>query len=70
MLMLYGPNTPPKSRAEMEALAALPGIERRRVGRGTLGMAEELAGELAPLIDSFLSGTGPDVSGQNADGTL
>ena len=70
ILMLYGPDTPPKSRAEMEALAALPGIESRRVGRGTLGMAEELAGELAPLIDGFLSGTGPDFSGQNAHGTL
>jgi pimeloyl-ACP methyl ester carboxylesterase len=70
ILMLYGPDTPLKSRAEMEALAALPGIESRRVGRGTLGMAEELAGELAPLIDGFLSGTGPDFSGQNAHGTL
>ncbi|MCE3248467.1 MAG: alpha/beta hydrolase [Geminicoccaceae bacterium] len=70
ILMLYGPDTPPKSRAEMEALAALPGIESRRLGRGTLGMAEELAGELAPLIDGFLSGTGPDFSGQNAHGTL
>jgi hypothetical protein len=33
-------------------------------------MAEELAGELAPLIDGFLSGTGPDFSGQSAHGTL
>lgn len=70
ILMLYGPDTPPKSRAEMEAFAALPGIESRRPGRGTLGMAEELAGELAPLIDGFLSGTGPDFSGQDAHGTL
>ena len=45
MLMLYGPNTPPKSRAEMGALADLPGIESRLLGRGTLGMAEELAGD-------------------------
>jgi pimeloyl-ACP methyl ester carboxylesterase len=55
ILMLYGPYTPPKSRAEMEALAALPGIESQLLGRGTLGMAEELAGDLAPLIDGFLS---------------
>ena len=27
MLMLYGSDTPPKSRAEMQALGALPGIE-------------------------------------------
>jgi pimeloyl-ACP methyl ester carboxylesterase len=55
ILVLYGPDTPPKSRAEMEALAGLPGIESRRLGRGTLGMAEELASDLAPLIDDFLS---------------
>jgi pimeloyl-ACP methyl ester carboxylesterase len=60
MLMLYGPDTPPKSRAEMEALADLAGIESRLLGRGALGMAEELAVDLAPLIDGFLSGTGPD----------
>jgi pimeloyl-ACP methyl ester carboxylesterase len=70
MLMLYGPDTPPKSRAEMEALAALPGIESRLLGRGTLGMAEELAGELAPLIDSFLSETRPRSSEQNPLGTV
>jgi pimeloyl-ACP methyl ester carboxylesterase len=70
MLMLYGPDTPPKSRAEMEALAALPGIESRRLGRGTLGMAEELAGDLAPLIDGFLSGKRPHFSGQNPPGTM
>jgi pimeloyl-ACP methyl ester carboxylesterase len=68
MLMLYGPDTPPKSRAEMEALADLPGIESRLLGRGTLGMAEELAGDLAPRIAGFLSGTGPDFLEQDAHG--
>jgi pimeloyl-ACP methyl ester carboxylesterase len=58
MLMLYGPDTPPKSRAEMAALANLPAIESRLLASGTLGMAEELAGDLAPLIDGFLSRTG------------
>jgi pimeloyl-ACP methyl ester carboxylesterase len=66
MLMLYGPDTPPKSRAEMEALADLPGIESRLLDRGTLGMAEELAGDLAPLIDGFLSGKRHSC-GQNPD---
>jgi hypothetical protein len=70
MLMLYGRDTPPKSRAEMKALADLPGIESRRLGRGTLGMAEELAGDLAPLIDSFLSETRPRSSEQNPLGTV
>jgi pimeloyl-ACP methyl ester carboxylesterase len=66
MLMLYGSDTP-KSRAEMQALAELPGIESRLLGRGTLGMAEELAGDLAPLIERFLSGKRPHFSGQNPD---
>ena len=43
----------------MAALAALPGIESRLLERGTLGMAEELAADLAPLIDDFLSAERP-----------
>jgi pimeloyl-ACP methyl ester carboxylesterase len=65
MLMLYGPDTPPKSRAEMQALADLPGIKSRLLQRGTLGMAEELAGDIAPLIDGFLSAKTPHPSGRN-----
>jgi hypothetical protein len=42
----------------MAALANLPAIESRLLASGTLGMAEELAGDLAPLIDGFLSRTG------------
>jgi pimeloyl-ACP methyl ester carboxylesterase len=67
MLMLYGPDTPPRSRAEMEALADLPEIQSRLLGRGTLGMAEELAGEIAPLIEDFLSTEPPYSPGQNPD---
>jgi pimeloyl-ACP methyl ester carboxylesterase len=63
ILMLYGPDTPPRSRAEMEALATLPGIESRLLGRGTLGMAEEFAADVAPLIDDFLAGRCPHSSG-------
>jgi hypothetical protein len=58
MLMLYGPDTPTRSRAEMEALAGLTGIECTLLGRGTLGMGEEFAVDLAPLIDRFFSRTG------------
>jgi hypothetical protein len=68
ILMLYGPDTPPKSRTEMEALADLPGIESRLLDRGTLGMAEELAGDVAPLIDGFLSAKPPPSPGQNPRG--
>jgi pimeloyl-ACP methyl ester carboxylesterase len=69
ILMLYGPDTPPRSRAEIEALADLTGIESRLLGRGTLGMAEELAGDVAPLIDAFLSGKRLHSSGRNPPGT-
>lgn len=55
ILMLYGPDTPPRSRAEMDALATIPRVESRLLSRGTLGMAEELAADLAPLIEDFLS---------------
>jgi pimeloyl-ACP methyl ester carboxylesterase len=70
MLMLYGPDTPPKSRAEMEALADVPGIESRLLGRGTLGMAEELATDIAPLIDGFLSANRPQGAEQNPHGSV
>jgi hypothetical protein len=49
----------------MEALAALPGIESRLLERGTLGMAEELAGDLTPLIEGFLSAPPPHPSGRS-----
>ena len=66
MLMLWGSDTPPRSRAEMAALAALPGIESRLLQRGALGMAEELAADVAPLIDDFLSAERPPSAGQSA----
>jgi pimeloyl-ACP methyl ester carboxylesterase len=64
MLLIYGPDTPPRSRAEMDALAALPGVDSRLLARGTLGMAEELAADVAPLIEEFLAATSPHPSGQ------
>jgi pimeloyl-ACP methyl ester carboxylesterase len=70
ILMLYGRDTPPKSFIEMGALADLPRIESRFLRRGTLGMAEELAGDLAPLIDGFLSETRPRSSEQKPLGTV
>jgi pimeloyl-ACP methyl ester carboxylesterase len=63
MLMLWGSDTPPRSRAEMAALAALPGIDSRLLRRGTLGMAEELAADVAPLIDGFLAAEPPRAAG-------
>ena len=59
ILVLYGRDTPARSFAEMQALVALPGIESRLLGRGALGMAEERPADLAPLIETFLSGAEP-----------
>jgi pimeloyl-ACP methyl ester carboxylesterase len=65
ILMIYGRDTPPRSRGEMDALAALPGVESRLLPRGTLGMAEELAADVAPLIDEFLAANPARAAGQN-----
>ena len=70
ILILYGPDTPPRSRAEMEVLAALPDIKSKLLARGTLGMAKELAGEIAPLIEGFLSTKPPHSPGQDPDGNV
>lgn len=45
---------PPKSKAEMEALAALPQIQVKRLP-GTLGLYEEYASEVATIAVLFLS---------------
>jgi hypothetical protein len=54
----------------MEVLAALPDIKSKLLARGTLGMAEELAGEIAPLIEGFLSTKPPHSPGQDPDGNV
>jgi hypothetical protein len=47
----------------MAAPAALPGIDSRLLQRGTLGIAEELAADVAPLIDGFLTAERPRAAG-------
>lgn len=54
ILMLYGANTPRKSRAEMEALAALPNVERRILPRGKLAAQEEDPASVEAEIRAFL----------------
>jgi pimeloyl-ACP methyl ester carboxylesterase len=54
ILVVYGAETPPKSRAEMEALAALPGIRSIRLPRGKLAVHEEFPDATAAAIDAFL----------------
>ena len=55
-LVVYGADTPPRSLAEMEALAALPGIQSRRLDAGALGIHEECAAAVAEVIVPFLRG--------------
>jgi hypothetical protein len=52
--MLYGAETPPKSKAEMEALAALPNIRVAILSSGKLSVHEEFPDAVADEIKSFL----------------
>ena len=49
-LVIYGADAPPKSRAEMEALSAVPGIATRVLPRGKLSLHEEFPDEVAAAI--------------------
>ncbi len=49
-LVIYGEDAPPKSRAEMEALAAVPGIAARVLPRGKLSLHEEFPDAVAGAI--------------------
>lgn len=53
VMVVIAENAPPKSKAEMEALTELPGVESRVIP-GSLGMHEENAAALANAIQSFL----------------
>jgi pimeloyl-ACP methyl ester carboxylesterase len=55
ILLLYGADTPPKSRAEMEALAAVPGIRTVRLPQGKLSVHEEFPEATMDAIGPFLS---------------
>ena len=54
-LVLCGEATPPKSRAEMQAVPSGPGVEVRWVP-GSLGLHEEMAEAVAPGVAAFLLG--------------
>ncbi len=53
VMVVIGEQSPPKSKAEMEVLAELPGVQVKRLP-GTLGLHEEFAAEVAELILPFL----------------
>jgi pimeloyl-ACP methyl ester carboxylesterase len=54
VLVVYGADTPRKSRAEMEVLTALPQIERQILPRGKLAVQEEYPAAVAESIRTFL----------------
>jgi pimeloyl-ACP methyl ester carboxylesterase len=54
ILLVYGAETPPRSRAEMEALAALPGVRSVRLPRGKLAVHEEFPDATAQAVEAFL----------------
>jgi pimeloyl-ACP methyl ester carboxylesterase len=53
LLVIIGESSPPKSRAEMEALAVLPNVIDVRLP-GTLGMHEEYPNDINEVIKPFL----------------
>ncbi len=53
VMVIIGEQVPPASRAEMDAIAELPGVESR-VFPGSLGMHEEYADSLAEVVEGFL----------------
>jgi pimeloyl-ACP methyl ester carboxylesterase len=54
LLVAYGGETPPKSRAEMEALAALPSVESFVTSTGKLAFYEEHPDDTCLAIRDFL----------------
>jgi pimeloyl-ACP methyl ester carboxylesterase len=55
ILLLYGAETPPRSRAEMEALAAVGGIRTVRLPQGKLAVQEEFPDATMDAIGPFLA---------------
>lgn len=53
VMVAIAEQAPPKSKAEMEALAELPGVQTQRFP-GSLGLNEELSAEVAQVVLPFL----------------
>jgi pimeloyl-ACP methyl ester carboxylesterase len=68
ILLLYGAQTPPKSRAEMEALAAVPGIRTARLPHGKLAVHEEFPDATFGAIAPFLAENSAAASGSRSSG--
>ena len=57
ILVIYGSETPQRSRVEVEALAALPSVRSIRLPRGKLSLHEEFADMTVEVITPFLRET-------------
>jgi len=55
ILVIYGDQTPTRSRTEMEALAEAPGVELKLLPHGKLSIHEEFPELVAGTIRSFLA---------------
>ena len=53
-MVVYGAETPPRSRAEIEALAGLPNVAAAVVAHAKLAVHEEFPDEAARTIKHFL----------------
>lgn len=53
-LVVYGDETPTRSRAEIESLAALPNVRIDRLPKGKLSLHEEFPDEVISVIRPFL----------------
>lgn len=59
-LIVYGDETPARSRAEIESLPALPNVRVERLPKGKLSVHEEFPDEVMSVIRPFLfEGAGP-----------
>jgi pimeloyl-ACP methyl ester carboxylesterase len=54
VLVIYGANTPPKSRAEIDALRDVPNVRLNQLSAGKLAIYEELPDAVASAIQPFL----------------
>ena len=55
ILLIHGAETPPKSQAEIEAFAVLPGIQSVRLPAGKLAVHEEFPDAVVNAISRFLT---------------
>lgn len=55
IMVILGEETPPRSRAEMEALGTLDNVEIHRLPKGRLGVHEEFPEAVAALARPFLT---------------